>query len=440
MARRALNDADVTLKASELAALTTEANRAAAIAGDPIGAMEASDAADSLQQSEDDANALALQALMEIDVAGETRWQIIRVMPADKAGYLCELTGPELTLESIAKRCGPGKYRIRGIDSKGKYAGMRTIQVAEQPSPPTPTAPPTSTADFLALMREEREREKIERSQKNEDYLKWAAILAPVIGPIMANLVGNKGPTLAEISTTLKNMRELSGAAGERSEIDKLKDMVSLVRELSEDKTPQPVGKSPWDLVSDAIHALPATLSAVAQNRAIAPAAIAQQPPAKIAAPAPQSIPQPMPPQTNQAGVASAPQAANGGHPMMQLLMWFRGQLPSLINKASLNRNPELAADVLIEEAPDNTDPQMLLDLLSRPDWWTFFTQVSPDVKPYEGWFTSLRAALIENLNDVIAEALDGAQVPPASAPQSTPAPIERVTPVNPFQPSHDDT
>jgi hypothetical protein len=337
-----------------------------------------------------------LRALAELNAGSDVKWSIHRVsdMGGKRPGYCGALTTAELTLDRIAAEWGIGKYKVRGSRSNGQFAGQSTITIAEAPkgdAKPVSVsgAAPTSIQDYIALM----EAKDLQRSQSMRE---WAAILAPIFAPLAANMFsGNKGPTLAELTQTLMNMKTLNGGSeSSLSKIEELAKLVEVVQGIGGDG-----GKgSGWaDIVRDGIKTvgdvLPALASRIPGMLPAPPAA----PPA-LASPFSASAP----PGARQ---QPPPKAAT---PMLQMLGWLKEQLTALAHQASLNKDPNLYADVVLDNLPQ-IDPAMLRDMLAKPDWWATLVQFSPNVQPYPQWFAECREALLKGLEEII-----GAAAPPS--------------------------
>ena len=88
---------------------------------------------------------------------------------------------------------------------------------------------------------------------------------------------------------------------------------------------------------------------------------------------------------------------------MMQLLGWLKEQCAGLAHQASLNKDPELYADVVLDNLPE-VDPTMLRNMLGADDWWATLCQFSPNVQPYPQWFAECRAALLKGLDEMLSK------------------------------------
>lgn len=71
----------------------------------------------------------------------------------------------------------------------------------------------------------------------------------------------------------------------------------------------------------------------------------------------------------------------------------LRQQLGMLVMMASVNKDPLLYADLVMDQLPE----EYIRAYILRPDWIDFLIKVEPKVASYPGWFTEMHAA-IENV------------------------------------------
>jgi hypothetical protein len=361
-----------------------------------------------LEVDEDAQDPDELRALAELNAGSDVKWSIHRVsdMGGKRPGYCGALTTAELTLDRIATEWGIGKYKVRGTRSNGQFAGQSTITIAEAPKGTetktaalAPGAAPTSMQDYIALM----EAKDLQRSQSMRE---WAAILAPLAAAIIPNMFGQKVPTLQDLTATLVNMKALNGGSeSSLSKIEELAKLVEVVQGIGGDG-----GKgSGWaDIVRDGIKTVGDVLPALAAR---IPGMMGPLAAPNVAAPMPQ----------NPRVLSQKPpvDSAKPADPMLQLLGWLKEQLSALAHQASLNKDPNLYADVVLDNLPQ-IDPAMLRDMLAKPDWWATLVQFSPNVQPYPQWFAECREALLKGLEEII-----GAAAPPSKMPSDSDAPTD---------------
>jgi hypothetical protein len=332
-----------------------------------------------------------IRALSELDGSGDVRWNIHRTMPASGAGWVGVLSTSELSLERIAQEFGVGRYRVKGSRPNGTIAGQRTITIAQVPralqAPSVASAPaaPTGVQDFITLM-------EAKDKERSANMLQWAAIIGPIATAMLPAMFGNKGPTLQDLTATLVNMKQLNGGSeSQLSKIEELAKLVEVVQGIGGDG-----GKgSGWaDIVRDGIKTVGDVLPALASRIPgfMPPPQVALTPPAPVVIS-----------QSSDPAARPRPQVqAKNGDPMMQLLGWLKEQCAGLAHQASLNKDPNLYADVVLDNLPE-VDPTMLRNMLGAPDWWATLCQFSPNVQPYPQWFAECREALVKGLDEMIS-------------------------------------
>jgi hypothetical protein len=96
----------------------------------------------------------------------------------------------------------------------------------------------------------------------------------------------------------------------------------------------------------------------------------------------------------------------------LAMLNWFRAVLEqTLLPKARTNSNPELYAEVLLDNLPDGVTVADLLPLLERNTWWPDLQGLAPEVSRHPIWFRDFRAALIQMIKSPPPEEVE----PPAN-------------------------
>ena len=93
---------------------------------------------------------------------------------------------------------------------------------------------------------------------------------------------------------------------------------------------------------------------------------------------------------------------------MLRQLNWLRQQTVMLCAQAARQKNPELYAELLLDNLPDFVDPKDLLSRVSDPGAVAQLAQVNADVAKYPAWFEEFRKALVELLNEYLSPEPDG--------------------------------
>lgn len=66
-----------------------------------------------------------------------------------------------------------------------------------------------------------------------------------------------------------------------------------------------------------------------------------------------------------------------------------------LVSKAKANKDPDLWADMVLDEVEDH---QMLLSFLQAHNWFENLKTFSPEIENYRNWFFSLRSSVLEGI------------------------------------------
>jgi hypothetical protein len=100
---------------------------------------------------------------------------------------------------------------------------------------------------------------------------------------------------------------------------------------------------------------------------------------------------------------------------VVSILPWLSATLQQLIVQAGKNRDPELYAEVTLDNVPDGIDAKQLIPFLERPDWWAQLQSFAPAVSPYPAWFADYREAVLAMLreNEATAPAKEGFEEAP---------------------------
>lgn len=328
----------------------------------------------------DDTDTDELRALAEIDGSQEVRWSVYRTVgiPGQDPGWVGSFNSGELTMEHLAAELGKGRYRVRGTRSDGTFAGQKTLTISYVPkalqknsSPIDGSAPASSSSQDLLTLLESRD------AARNDSMLKWAAILTPLFAPVISNMfAGSKGPTLEELTTSLKNIKDLSGTQSQLTQMEQFGKMVALVKDISSEGS-EKTGSTWVDLIRDGVKELSPAITAIASR----------------------GMPSAPPPVVPQTEVLPPPTPPMQGDPM---LAWLKSQLEALTFQASMNKDSTLYAEVVIDNIPPGLDPALLKNYLSQENWWALISSFSPGVSPYKQWFAECRAAMLRDLEELL--------------------------------------
>lgn len=429
------------------------------------------------------ANLDIILGLREVEGAELVRWAIHRLSdPSGRkpTGYLAEWGTDLLSTHRIQEEFGSGTYKVVGKHSNGKYAASRTIKIAEDLKTGPVPATSTQTASennqgagmqeimvMMAQQAESRRQEDLDRERREEkredqrrrERMEMMQVLAPVAAAVLPALLGNRGPDVATLISALKPapaptlletmaaLRELQPAPPP-AQTDALTGALKVFDALS-DRMGSNKGDSGWlDVVREGVRAIAPTVGPVlTQVAAMAAHKASQQRqhrepipslPARIVGPpdlfgGTSPPPNPELSSVTAAGTVSAeiPSHPENGEPipegadvgmfaMMKMIPWLRGQLATLVKAAAKNSDPELYADLVLDQLPEDIHGDRLLEFLMRADWFQMMAQFDSNVGQYHEWFTELREEIFK------AAAVIKAQVAEEDKPAQG-APVQRV-------------
>lgn len=121
-----------------------------------------------------------------------------------------------------------------------------------------------------------------------------------------------------------------------------------------------------------------------------------------------------------------AVKASGGGDMNLMTLLphlpWLKEQLSRCLKAATVGRDPELYAALFVEELPDGIEPATVVELLSRPDWYTQLVRMderlnNADLVP---WFTRMMQGVLNSMaREAQPQTAENATAP-APSPKST--------------------
>jgi hypothetical protein len=362
-------------------------------------------------------------AIEQIDQQDGVRFQITRIAPKESHGFVGEILPAEFSAQTLLERFGPGVYRIRALGPNNLYvAGGGRMTIGPTLTRTTTPSPPPQT-DVAAVLLQLDERRTREQREATDRYIRWAAILGPIVTPLLTKLLG--GNAVNDVVGLVVKLKELNPQQSD----DRL-DVFLRALEYARDNDRGGTG-SDTSWLGFAREALETVRPAVAGFFT---------PPVDTATPSASVRPivrlpaQPTPPPSVGHGPApvvepaspTQPSSSNGSNPMIAKLLphipWLRGTLAQLIYQAAASKNPELYAEVVLDNLPRNLEPRDFHSLIASDDWWTWLRQFAPDVAPHEQWFAAFRAEVLSMLEDE-------KDSPPASEGEREAAGDERADP-----------
>jgi len=335
-------------------------------------------------------------------------------LPPDQKGYVGRVEVEDFNEERIAELFGPGRYRIRLKDARGRFVpdvgGVLTIARAPATARPAPggqqaAVPASELTQILELMR--KENESRERAGGGLMRELAPALIAALPGLIQAMRGGNTQldaalvaalkpapvPSLAEQIAALQSLRALNPEGG--GDIDRLIKLAELGKKLSGAVADEGGTGAGWvDVLRDVVKEAPALLAALPAARPQPPQQVHVRPAAPVqpalTPPQPTPVPQPQGPEDMNIIIDRALRAAAA-----QLCEW-----------AAANRKPDLYAEVFIDQLPswvwNAMKPTQALEWLKREDWWSQAVQFWPAAAPYQGWASEFRYELITLLTEMV--------------------------------------
>lgn len=347
-------------------------------------------------EPDDDPEADALAELRGLGGGGEYKYTVSRVStePGKKAGYCKTYTLGDLSPDNIREEFGGGKYRIRVTDAGGKYVTMTTLDIVDLPKSPTaqvaPAAPPgTDLAGIASILA------AVKPAAGDGGISQILVAMIASQGEMMkaiANRQPDKGPSITEILAIIN----ASNKKDDGGSLDTLLKGIELGKSLAggggEDDGMLGIARQGLELIT------PLVKEQATQHRPIAPvrpqpARIAPIPNATAPAPVAQipnaSAPAPVAP-------LNAPEGANVR--VLQQLDWMRKQLNVLVHHASRQKDPELYAEVLLDNLPPFLTPAEIMEHVGSPDAVAKLAQLDGRVAQYAEWFEEFRAAIVEFL------------------------------------------
>lgn len=368
------------------------------------------------QERERIEDADVIQALRSIDGADSVRWRIERVNSEDpeRNGHVMECGTDSIDAEILARKLGPGKYKIVGRYQDGSYAAARRLTIASDAIQVTRGQGTSSTSSGTSLdeleARYEARRAR-ERAERNELLKIMVPALAPIGAAFITGMVGNRGPDVAALVAALKpppapTMPEMMTALASLKSLapeqttDPIDRALKLL-DVIQDKAPSG-GETGWlDVVKEVIRAAGPTVGTVIEG-AVQSAMTRASPTSTTPAAAPSGL-LPAPSAAPGGSVSATPQENPQMLGLLALIPWLKQQLEMAIQKASRGSDPVLIAERILDDLPDSADPEQLLAFVQREDWWAQLQRLDARVLPYAQWFARMRQAMLEQFGQEIA-------------------------------------
>jgi hypothetical protein len=347
---------------------------------------------------------------------------LTRTMPADKAGFCDKIPVAEFDLLMLKNKYGPGTYRVRFNGPTGFLPGGSTIKIAATPE--KPTAPAGDFQSFLELQA----RRDSERSNKLWELaiISVPALIAGFfqrpqgndVAALVTALKPSPGPTLADLSTAMVNMRTLTAPEKQDSKIDEILKVFEAAQNLMGDKEgSQSSGGSSWvDVIRDLIKVAPDAIKPMLEARMQAmqqqmqPGKVMQVTPA-VAAPKPIGTNAATVPTMNTSANSSVDGATSPGANMREIWEPLAKQhLAKVLDWAQKDRNPEIYSEIFIDDLPDLSgyfSVDEVIGHLKNPIWYEKVCELEPRLKAHPDYCKEFHAAVVAIVEQLRAEALE---------------------------------
>ncbi len=410
---------------------------AAAAAQDHLGAEDD----DAAEISED-----VLEGLRRLDQGGSlVTWFVYCESPVEREGFVEKVRTEQLDEQRFKAKYGPGEYKVIGRTTDGHYVrgSHKLIKISGiLASDANPTG---GGSDPLSIFREMRAQDEARAKQRADDLKTYATVLGGPFATIIAALIARRpaidiaalvtalrpqqtGPTLADMTTALVNLKAVQGDSGGGSV-----DLVLKVLERLPDLPQGGTGEGGWlgflrDVVKEAAPHARELLGRAQQPAGSLPPGSTSGPafgPGVAVLPRPQpggngAIP-PTPTVSGPLPSSSpeqSPQPTEGNDMFRLAEPWLRRRAEDLHEWAAANMEVELCAEVLLASVPKMfravLSTSELIQLIQRPDWWQQLIAFHPPLAPYQAWIDDARQEVLQ----LLAEEIQGA--PPGDESEGT--------------------
>jgi hypothetical protein len=330
----------------------------------------------------------AIAKLKELGDGSDARYEVRRTSPAELAGYCCTYSQDELTLERLQEEHGAGKYNVRGRRGDGAFLPSVSVQIAplpkhKQAQAVAPAPAPQGggmgeLAPLLTAIKDSADRQitmlsnlitaliqKPEpRPEKGPDALALITALVPVLRPPKSDSGSDAVKLLLQGIQLGKEFGGDGGGDGMAGLLGKGLDAVKTLAAL-----PRPAARRP----------APARVAAPAGAAGTVPAL---EEPAKIAAPAP--------------APAAPPPPAESVEVDGDIMAWLDNQLQLLVHQAKADKDPELYAELFLDNLPPGLDYATVYAQLSEPTAIDTLATLNPKVAELRPWFEDFRQSALQ--------------------------------------------
>lgn len=346
------------------------------------GAPEDDDQFEELDAQEDGALSRTIE---ELKAGGSVKVDVYRILPVERAGWCRSYSILAFSIDKLAKDFGAGAYRVKFKDQHERFVkgGTQRIDIAEPVG--SHETSPSSIQDIVAIFKEERERERIDREKRKGEWWELGKLLLPIVAPKILDMFGGSRNNLADMIRAVKDLKDLQAPTPDLgAQFNQVVGILQGAKELVGDNTAQ-TGSTWVDLVRDVLQS-PA-VGAIASGLIPQPGGVPGM--SVCAVPPRATTPPAVPKATKQ--VASCVGASPKVDPMLEQLNWLKSVVTDLLMQASRHSSPRIYAEVVLDNLPEFVTPRDLLERLSNPGWLAQLTLLEPRVGEHQQWFTKFR-------------------------------------------------
>lgn len=386
--------------------------------------------------ADEDTDGELFRAVEEMRGTAGVMLLLTRIYPTtpDQFGYVGQMTPEEFTLDQVREVYGPGKYKVRVKGPKGFLKGGGTVHVARGAVRPPPSGGGGSApSDVLALLKAMQDQETARRMEGAQRRDRWIELAIPGLLTVVATLLGKNtgpdmtalitalkpapGPTMADLTAALSNLKNLSEPKSDGSQLEMVLKVLDVAKEhLGGGEK----GESNWiDVLRDVLkEGLPAVkpllenmqaarapIQATVVRPASGPFALPVTPSASTASPSSSDVAA----SVSTPATQSSPPAADGPSDMLALFLPIaKQQAEKLLAWAVKAARVELYAEVLLEELPtiihQYLTPEKALGYLKDARWFEVVCNVEPRLREHQAWLDALRAEVIDIIEEQIRD------------------------------------
>lgn len=360
----------------------------------PVGALADEDG------GEDD----ALAELRGLGAGGEYSYTVSRVSSEDgkaKTGYCKTYTVGDLSLDAIRDEFGGGKFKIRVLDAGKKYAGQTTVDIVGLPKVAAPVATVAPAADLAGIAA------LLAATKPGDASAGVAQIMAMMMKQqestttmivAMMNRPVPTGPTLTDLLALMN-----------ANKTEKTDPVALLLQGLELGKSLAGGGDDSGGMLGVAKQGLELITPLVQQGLEDRRAAATVPARRALVHTGPASTAEPIP---NATGTAPIVETA-GVQPVdvLKQLQWIKAQLNILVHHASRDKDPELYAEVMLDNLPGFISVEDIEKHIGAADAVAQLTRIDPRVAQFAPWFEKFREAVKTFLADEGGEDDEGGEL-----------------------------